>query len=67
MVLDVKRFENHCSNVLPLIHLQAEEEVAFAKGVYESINSDLKEELPTLFDRSETIFPSLHDLFRSCF
>lgn len=31
--------------------LQAEEEVGAAKAVYEGINDELKEELPTLFER----------------
>lgn len=31
--------------------MQAEEEVNAAKSVYENINSELKEELPVLFER----------------
>lgn len=31
--------------------MQAEEEVSAAKSVYENINSELKEELPVLFER----------------
>lgn len=31
--------------------VQAEEEVNAAKSVYENINSELKEELPVLFDK----------------
>lgn len=31
--------------------VQADEEVKAAKSVYESINSELKEELPVLFDK----------------
>lgn len=31
--------------------LQAEEEMGAAKAVYEGINDELKEELPTLFER----------------
>lgn len=31
--------------------MQAEEEVNAAKSVYENINSELKEELPVLFDK----------------
>lgn len=31
--------------------VQAEEEMKAVQGVYEGINSDLKEELPALYDR----------------
>lgn len=36
--------------------LQAEEEMNAAKSVYEGINTELKEELPVLFERSAIIF-----------
>lgn len=45
------------------VFLQADEEMTYAKGVYESINSELKEELPSLYDRSERVFSILCDLF----
>lgn len=36
--------------------LQAKEEMNTAKVIYEGINNDLKEELPVLFDRSDSIY-----------
>lgn len=40
--------------------LQAQEDVKLTKNIYEAINSDLKAELPVLFDRSN-IKICLHD------
>lgn len=35
--------------------LQAQEDVKLTKNIYEAINSDLKAELPVLFDRSNIV------------
>lgn len=46
-------------NTFPIFTLKAEEEMNTAKSVYDGINTELKQELPSLFERFVRVFSSV--------